>query len=288
MFNNYVTADGKIYRQMEGTATGTPVAPPFANLYLFYKYQEILGHPGINIQSRFIDDGCLLVKDARTAVDIAKRMNDECNLEFTFNISKTEAIYLDIHLFKGPRWESTTHLDMKPYFKPTNKLLYLPSVSQHPGAHKASVIKGEAIRCLRNSISKLEWLKAMDTIFKGLKARGYRPALLAQKFKTVRFQDRTRYIHAETVRKKPERRILLTQYNATTRFHWKRMLIAHPIHNVLIQYRLGRYSVKQKQILTDWPGQVVFKDFAVLCKRVISASDYWQQDNTRTETKERI
>jgi hypothetical protein len=35
MFNNYVSAEGKIYRQVKGTATGTQVAPPFANLYLY-------------------------------------------------------------------------------------------------------------------------------------------------------------------------------------------------------------------------------------------------------------
>ncbi len=32
LFNNYVSFNGKIFRQMQGTASGTCMAPPFANL----------------------------------------------------------------------------------------------------------------------------------------------------------------------------------------------------------------------------------------------------------------
>ena len=70
MFNNYVSHGDKLFRQMIGTATGTQVAPPFANLYLFFKYREVLSDPTILLQQRFIDDGFVLVSSS----DDAKRV----------------------------------------------------------------------------------------------------------------------------------------------------------------------------------------------------------------------
>lgn len=271
MFNNYVSAEGKIYRQMKGTATGTQVAPPFANLYLYHKFKEILRNPKIQYQSRFIDDGVLLVDDEDTARDIAQRLNDKCNLKFTYVVNKTRATYLDITIYKGARYALHRKLDTKVFFKPTNKLLYLPAISNHPGCHKTGVIKGEAIRCLRNTSDKAQWLTAMSWIFKGLRQRGFSGRMIQQKFRHIRFDDRTKYLNNERDDTKPKRTMIMTQFNNETRHHWRKLMTKYPLQAIIRTKLLGRMNKKQQELIADWPPQVIFKDFAKLGKQIISA-----------------
>ncbi len=94
MFNNYISFEGKIYRQLQGTATGTAVAPAFANLYLHFKYKDLLwDNDKIQVQLRFIDDGFMVVDNKEEADKIMRNMNARCNLSFTHDISETSAIF---------------------------------------------------------------------------------------------------------------------------------------------------------------------------------------------------
>lgn len=136
MENNYVEANNKVYKKTTGTATGTQVAPPFANLYLYFKYKEALSHPSIKFQSRYIDDGFILTDNISTGKEIISRLKQASNLEITHDIDQKSAIYLDLEIYKGRRFDKEGRLDLKTYFKPTNQLLYPPANSQHPLAHK--------------------------------------------------------------------------------------------------------------------------------------------------------
>jgi hypothetical protein len=271
MFNNYVSAEGKIFRQMKGTATGTQVAPPFANLYLYHKLKNILKHPKIQYNSRFIDDGILLIDDEETALEIGRRLNNACGLKFTFAINRTQATYLDITVYKGPRYELHRKLDTKVFFKATNKLLYLPAISHHPGIQKTGVIIGEAIRCLRNTSDKAKWLNAMNWIFKGLRQRGYSGRMIQHKFRQIRFEDRMKYITGERNDSRPKQITVMTQFNKETRHYWRKLLRKYPLTAILKPKRLGILNKKQKSLISDWPPQVIFKDFAKIGKALISA-----------------
>jgi Reverse transcriptase (RNA-dependent DNA polymerase) len=280
MFNNYVSAENKIYRQMKGTATGTQVAPPFANLYLYHKLKEILRHPKIQYRSRFIDDGIILIDDEETALEIAKQLNDACGLKFTFAVNRTQATYLDITVYKGPKYELHRKLDTKVFFKATNKLLYLPAISHHPGIHKTGVIKGEAIRCLRNTSDKAKWLNAMNWIFKGLRQRGYSGRIIQQKFRHIRFEDRMKYITNERTDSKPKQITIMTQFNKETRHHWRKLLNKYPLEAILRPKRLGILNKKQISLISDWPPQIIFKDFAKISKALISAKQAFVRPST--------
>jgi hypothetical protein len=189
MFTNYVQAEGNIYRQMKGTGTGTQVTPPFANLYMYHKLKEILRNPKIQYLSGFIDDEVILVDDEETALDIAQYLNDKYNLKFTYVVSKTRATYMDITICKGARYKLHRKLNTKVFFKPTNKVLYLPAISHHPGSHKTAAIEGEAIRCFWTTSDKAQWFTAMAWIFKGLRQRGYSGRMIQQKFRHITFED---------------------------------------------------------------------------------------------------
>jgi hypothetical protein len=280
MFNNYVSAENKIYRQMKGTATGTQVAAPFANLCLYHKLKAILIHPKIQYRSRFIDDGIILIDDEETALEIAKQLNDACGLKFTFAVNRTQATYLDITVYKGPKYELHRKLDTKVFFKATNKLLYLPANSHHPGIHETGVIKGEAIRCLRNTSDKAKWLNAMNWIFKGLRQRGYSGRIIQQKFRRIRFEDRMKYITNERTDSKPKQITIMTQFNKETRHHWRTLLNKYPLEAILRPKRLDILNKKQISQISDWSPQIIFKDFVKISKALISAKQAFVRPTT--------
>lgn len=191
--NSYITAQGKTYRQTKGIATGTQAAPALANLYLHEKIKDILEDPDIFWSKRYIDDGTCYVEE--TAVErICSRIEAIEGLSFTFEIHPDKAIFLDLEIYKGSRFARDGRLDIKPYFKPTNMLLYLPFGSAHPLHMKAGVVRGEAVRLLRSSTDKEAWLRACDHVFKGLLARGYPGGFIAKSFRKVKFGDRQLYL----------------------------------------------------------------------------------------------
>ena len=275
MYNNYVTWNEEIYRQQKGTATGTQVAPPFANLYTYFKFKPIFDEEasGIYFNSRLIDDGLLIVQDAVTARRIIGKLNQASSMNLTYVISNNMATFLDLDIYKGPRFKAHKIVDIKVHFKSTNKLLYLPANSNHPGIHKASVVKGEAIRCLRNTSDKIEWLKALHFIFKGMMARGYDGRLIKRKWKEVRFEDREKYVFENSTPMEPKPSRIFVPFHSQAKKRWKVMLKRWPVEPLLIAKRSGKLNQEQKKFLEEWPPQVIFKDFRKIGRMVVNAKE---------------
>lgn len=292
MFNNFVKAGDKIFRQMRGTATGTQVAPPFANLYLYHKFKKILRNPRILFKSRYIDDGLLVTRMNTSAKAIISQLERCSGLKLTFSRSPYEAIYLDIVVFKGSNYWKHRKFDTKVFFKPTNKFLYLPANSNHPNAQKKGIVKGEAIRCLRNTSNRGQWLQALNLIFKGLMRRGYKPSIIKQQWKKVRFEDREKYIFFLTDHNRPKGDIVKTKFHPRLRSRWTSIVKRLPIQNVFVMKRLGKFNKKQEAIIEKWPPHLLFTDFTRIGRRLISAKDdglgetnssATNMDNTRKE-----
>ena len=47
------------------------------------------------------------------------------SIKFTWNIHDSEATFLDVTAYKGPRFKQTGILDFRSHFKPTNKFQYV-------------------------------------------------------------------------------------------------------------------------------------------------------------------
>lgn len=282
MFNNYVKANGKIYRQMIGTATGTQVAPPFANLYLFFKFKKVLENPQILLSERFIDDGFVLVSSRSDAERVVIQLNAASNLRLTHDISDKEAIFLDLVIYKGIRYQNERRLDLRTYFKPTNRLLYLPMVSNHPRTMKAGIITGEAIRTLRNSSDKLEWLKALEFIFKGLRARGYPASIIQRAWKNVRWEQREMYVTGRSTKNSPPGTLVFTRYHPGTRPNWSSLLAKHPFENIFPKRRLV-HNLRQLNVMKSWPPTIVWSTFRKVGHNVISAKESWSYPNKRSK-----
>lgn len=280
MFNNYVSANGNIYRQMIGTATGTQVAPPFANLYLFHKYKHVLSDPAILLHERYIDDGFLIVKSKPDAERIIKRLMGASNLKLTYEIDEQKAVFLDLVIYKGTRFQNEGRLDLKTFFKPTNRLLYLPWTSTHPASMKAGIITGECIRTLRNSTDKNAWLEALHYIFKGLMARGYPPTVIKRAWKKVRWEERDFYVMYNSSKQAPNGTLIFTRYHPNTKNEWKKLIARHPFEQVFPKRSL-KWNKKQIAIMARWPPTLVWSDFRKIGHHLISAKQSWRYPYSR-------
>jgi len=276
MYNNYVSYDSQIYRQMKGTATGTQVAPPFANLYLHFLFKDTLHHPSILFESRYIDDGFMVIRNREDAQDILQKLNTCSNLRLTWEIHEYKAVFLDLIIHKGLRWKYRNILDITTYFKPTNKLLYLPYSSSHPRHMKLGIAKGESIRLLRNNCHKEDWIKQCVFVFKGLMARGYPPRMIKQAWKTVRFEDRNKYIFEDRERTRPKGDIIITSFHPLTQHYWKFLCAKFPFQDVLVPKRLGKYNKAQCNLLQRWPPRILFGKFDKIGNKLISARQSWR------------
>ncbi len=136
---------------------------------------------------------------------------------------------------------------------------------------KLSIVKGEAIRCLRNSTDKVAWLSALHKIFQGLIARGYDGRDIKRKWKQVRWEQRRDYLFGENVDStKPEGTLTLTRYHPDTNKIWRRLIRKHSVPRRL-RLKGKRWAMKQQDVRKAWPPVVIFKDFSKLGKFLISS-----------------
>lgn len=92
---------------------GPAVAPPFSNLYLFWKLRRFFyrHHKFIVFQRRYINDGLALFRGEEMAERIRNEIEDVYNLKSTFSWNWNLAVYLDIEIYKGPRFKAYGILD---------------------------------------------------------------------------------------------------------------------------------------------------------------------------------
>jgi len=284
MFHTFVSFNDKIYHQIHGTSMGTPVAPPFANLYFFFKFKDILEDEAILFQRRFVDDGLVIIKSRGDTSRLQELMKRASAFEFTFEVSEHEAIFLDFHIYKGIRFQNENKLDFRPFFKPTNMFLYLPYKSNHPTHMKLSIIKGEAIRTLRNSTSKSEWLNALSKIFRGLLSRGYKAREIQNKFQKIRWEDRYSYLTSKRSEDtRPKGTLALTTYHRLTKPIWRKLTDKHNLEDRLI-IRRKHFTKNQQEIKELWPPIVVYKDFTKVGTHLIRARHNTQVDEPPSHT----
>ena len=139
--NNVFEFNDKMYLQIQGTAMGTKMAPAYANLFMGDIENTLIpmGHSMIIMWKRFIDDIFLVwtgtEDELNTHVKEIKQVHR--TIKFTCELSHSEITFLDVTLYKGPRFLREGILDIKTHIKPTNKQLYVHASSYHsPGGEK--------------------------------------------------------------------------------------------------------------------------------------------------------
>lgn len=172
LFNNtFFIFEGKVFKQRNGIAMGTPAAPDLANAYLSDIEESFVKDPNILFYKRFIDDGlCIVTHGYAPKVLEALAVS---GLSFTHTISSSCAVFLDLEVFKGPLFYSTGMLSFKTFHKSMNRFLYLPAFSSHHPTTIRSWIAGEIVRLRNTCLSDEDFSRVVSFFLKNLRRRNY-------------------------------------------------------------------------------------------------------------------
>ena len=192
--NNIFEFNGDHYLQLQGTAMGTKMAPSYANLFMGQLEPKLQAQASqhINMWKRYIDDIFIIWtshnEDLQTFMDKINSMHP--TIKFTHECSNEELTFLDMTVYKGPKFQETGILDIKTHIKKTNKQLYVHKSSYHPEPCKKAIATGETIRYLRTN-SRIETFKNMTSQLKNkLIERGYKATEIKNQIRSINFKDK--------------------------------------------------------------------------------------------------
>ncbi len=194
------TSTTKYYHQIHGTAMGSPLAPCYANIFLYQLEQQWLSKPlckqHILFYKRYLDDifGIIWATHSEAQSILSSFNQLHKHIQVTFDLSLTKVHFLDFHIFKGDRYQHQGILDMSVYSKAMNRFLYIPFSSYHSRAMKLAFIKAELIRFVRNSSSESSYEETCKSFYYRLRRRGYPDRFIVSAFKQVEYKNRQQYL----------------------------------------------------------------------------------------------
>ena len=167
------------------------MAPSYANIFMAELEEKLLANYPVDplLWKRYIDDIICIWPGPPSELNhfIHYLNQSHPTIKFTHESSSNSVDFLDLTIYKGPRHATSLKLDLKPFFKPTNKLQYLEYSSSHPRGTFASLVKGELTRLLRACSSQETY---SDKLFQALIERGYPNYLLQKTLQQVPFHNR--------------------------------------------------------------------------------------------------
>jgi len=104
-------------------------------------------------------------------------------MKYTYEHSHHSINYLDVQIYKGPKFLSTRKLDISTYIKPINKQAYIHATSFHPKGTSKGIIIGEMKRFVRTNSRFDTFLQFKDKHKVNLLKRGYSRKFIDQQMK---------------------------------------------------------------------------------------------------------
>lgn len=171
--NMYVTYRDQVWKQIFGTAMGTPCAVVFACLYAAYVEETTLHRlPTRPLLWRFIDDLLGISETLPTLTGFTDAFNDP-TIEPTLRLDATygDAVnFLDLTITKSAEDGSFI---FKSYKKPTKTNQYLLFSSSHPIQVFTGLVKGEISRFRVNNTRDTDYEACRTQLWKDLLERQY-------------------------------------------------------------------------------------------------------------------
>ena len=212
MRNNIFQFDDTYWKQLSGTAMGTPPACSYAAIYYAVHEYSLLDQFATKLYfyRRYIDDGFGIwlhnedpVIDAQSWQEF-QEATSYGNLRWEFSSLTNRADYLDLSL-KIHNNKIVTSL----YEKPMNLHLYLPAHSAHPPGVLKSLVQSMIWRIVTLTSCENEKKKQINQFFTRLLDRGYRAQTLAPIFQNAYKRACSKDTHA----------IKLTDHSSSVFFH---------------------------------------------------------------------
>ena len=172
--NNNFEFDGQFFLQKHGTAMGTRMAPPYANLFMGSLEATALENAPYKplVWWRFIDDIFLIWTHGQDKLaDFITTLNHiHPTIKFTNETSSTSINFLDVTVTLNNDNSISTDL----YVKPTDTHQYLLSSSAHPRHTKQSIPYSLTLRLRRICSNDTTFKKRTNELLTYLTNRGYK------------------------------------------------------------------------------------------------------------------
>ncbi len=202
MENNVLEFEGNCFHQITGTAMGTPVAPPYANLFLAKFEADLLNaltHQP-RYYKRFIDDGFIIWDSPdEILIEFLDKWNSTYStIKITYKVSRTNVQFLDLNIFidKGNvDIHGFCPIQFTNFDKPLNNYLYIPYNSFCPKHILKGFIKGRCISLAINNSQEKGFQIALEKLLERLHRRGYPHNFVNKIVATVQYQDRIKYLN---------------------------------------------------------------------------------------------
>lgn len=196
--HNYFEFASLIFQQIKGTVMGAAFSPTAANIFMSVTIRRFLRTQNKRslLLVRYIDD--IFMIWMHTEDDLKKFLTDlnghNPALSYTYHYSLSTVYFLDLTIYKSPRFAFTNILDTKTFQKPHNLYQYLHYTSNHQRSVHKAIISGELVRYVRTNMSEVNY-KIMKSLFTArLLTRGYPRALVEKTAATVSYKDRAQLL----------------------------------------------------------------------------------------------
>ena len=177
--NNVFEHNSRFFRQIQGTAIGTKMAPPYAILFMSNLEETFLATSPYKpfIWWRFIDDIFMIWQHGEEKLKEFLELLNSCHptIKFTSEYSSDKINFLDVQVIREGN-QLVTDL----YSKPTDTHQYLHASSCHVSHSKRSIPYSQALRLNRNCSKGSFFDHRCNELESWLKDRGYSDRLVRQ------------------------------------------------------------------------------------------------------------
>ena len=187
--NNYFLLNEDLYKQTQGCAMGTKMAPPYSDLFLgkleSEKITKSIFSGFINLYKRFLDDIFLLwngtLSDLNNFIGYINEIHP--TIKFTHECSNTEIDFLDTTIYID---QNSQTFKSKLFQKPTNTNSILHFSSYHPKHTKENIIQTQTLRYRRLTTDDYTLKRDLEKLKNNLLIRGYPINLIKENIKKVK------------------------------------------------------------------------------------------------------
>ncbi|XP_048698400.2 uncharacterized protein LOC125633326 [Caretta caretta] len=173
--HNYFTFEDNVYLQISGTATGTRMAPPYANIFMADLEQRFLSSCPLMplLYLRYIDDIFIIWIHGKEALE--EFHHDFNNFHPTINLSLDQSTQ-EIHFLDTTVLISDGHINTTLYRKPTDHYSYLHASSFHTDHITRSIVYSQALRYNRICSYPSDRDKCLQDFYQAFLQLQYPPA----------------------------------------------------------------------------------------------------------------
>lgn len=210
--NNNFEFDGEHFLQILGTAIGTKMAPPYANLFMDELERTLIDgyEKKPHTWFRYIDDIFMIWTAGEKKLErfLNYINNSHDTIKFTWNYSREQVDFLDVTVLNR-----NGKLETDLYVKPTDKHQYLDSRSCHPRGCKEGIPYAQALR-LRRICSLEEFFDdRARRLTEFLVARGYEKSFVMRQINRAKRITREEALTPRETSRKNERIPFVVTYH---------------------------------------------------------------------------